>query len=294
MRTFRFAKGIFGRIKQKGLVKALLFAGARFQLVRSAGNAFLASSQSTPIGGSKQAYRVAAKHSIFDGIQPDTVIAAIEKNSWFPNFNLPSKLVNKITSATRNSLLSSPLQPGFKFHQKDTRIAERRLAQPVVFAEYSDLAESNRTLAVICNDPILRLIAAKYLGREPNKVAPRLVVSFAAEASPAQRLEQGQTTLFHYDVNGFREIHFNFYLTDTDEYSGAHVVVEGTHGRKRLRHLIGVTNVTDDDITKFYPEGKITTICGHRGYGFVEDPYCFHKALAPRDHDRLYLQISCR
>jgi hypothetical protein len=295
MKAHPLAKGVFPRIQQKGLLNAFIFSTARFQPIRATGNTILNLTQPKSHEARKRMLRPrsATKHSIFQGIDPESVIAAIHQRSWFPQFNLTSELVDDIIAEAKDCPLVSRLQPNLAFHLRDKRKIERQIGRRIVFAKYKDMAVNSRALATVCSDPLLLITATKYLGRTPRRVVPRLVISFVAETSAKDRLEQGQTTDFHFDVNGFRELFFNFYLTDTDENSGAHVVVEGSHGEKHWRHLLGSVNVSDDDLTELYPNARITTVCGNRGFGFVEDPYCIHKALPPRSRYRLFLQVRC-
>jgi hypothetical protein len=293
MIVFGFADGIFTRVRREGLAKALFFVVARFQLVRSVGDAWAGLGASPSCKGARHARGKALRASAFRGFDAGIVVSAVEKHSWFPGFNLPLELVQEITEATKGARLTNPLHPDITFTENDKCSAEARLGRRIVFGEYSELAASNGAVVAICNDPLLRLIATRYLRREPRNVVPRVLMSFVDRMSAEDRLRQKQTVLFHYDLDGLRTLYFNFYLTDTDENSGAHVLVEGTHGRKRLRHLLGTTNISDDDIAKFYPGRRVVTVRGRKGFGFVEDPYCFHKALPPRTVPRLLLQIRC-
>jgi hypothetical protein len=43
---------------------------------------------------------------------------------------------------------------------------------------------------------------------------------------------------YHYDVGGYNFVYVSFYITDTDRYSGAHVMMKRSHNRKPLRMLL--------------------------------------------------------
>lgn len=49
---------------------------------------------------------------------------------------------------------------------------------------------------------------------------------------------------------------------------------------------------TDKDIIDYYDAKNIVTLCGKAGFGFVEDPSCFHKGTPPNHRTRLMLQIK--
>ena len=111
------------------------------------------------------------------------------------------------------------------------------------------------------------------------------------DATDENRLDSQQTIRFHYDAEGYLLLYFNFYLTDVDALSGPHITVQNSHGRKPLRFLFLSANQSDEEITRRYGTENVVTICGKAGFGFVEDAYCFHKALPPRSRDRLFLQL---
>ncbi|MGI9260336.1 MAG: hypothetical protein ACR2QQ_16000 [Gammaproteobacteria bacterium] len=293
MATLSFARGITPRIREDGVLRAIYFVLARFQFVRLIGNAVLTLIRPAAQDDSVPSASLCSRQSLFSDVNPDEAVAAIREKSWFPNFNLRPELADEITLAAKDALLVSPMNRTFAFHPEDRSFAEQYLGQPIVFADYPDLVVSNRVIRTICADPAIRLIAEKYLRRRVQHIKPRLFHSFIAKVSHQERLKQLQTIHFHYDSDAFRVLSFNFYLTDTDEDNGAHVLIEGTHGKKHLRHLFGTTNVPHDDVSKFYPERKITVISGRKGYGFAEDLYCLHKALIPRTRNRLFLQIRC-
>ena len=107
----------------------------------------------------------------------------------------------------------------------------------------------------------------------------------------AERETAQQTVRFHYDVHGYNFIYVNFYLQDTDERTGAHVLIEASHHDKKPRHLLGSARLDDDQAYRDYGANRIRVMRGPAGTGFFEDTTCYHKALAPIDQPRLMLQI---
>ena len=293
MQALSFARGIAPRIREDGVRNAIYFMIARFQLVRLIGNTALSLIRPASHNDSHRSTSHASSPTLFADVDPEETVAAIQTKSWCPNINLPAEMADEISAAAKDALLVSPMNRNFAFHPEDHAFAEQYLGQPIVFADYPDLVASNSTIRTICADPTLRLIAEKYLRRRVQTISPRLFHSFVADVSDEERLRQLQTIHFHYDSDAYRVLSFNFYLKNTDENSGAHVVIEGTHGRKRLRHLLGTTNVPHHHLSRFYPDKKVKVISGQKGFGFAEDLYCLHKALAPKTDSRLFLQIRC-
>ena len=98
--------------------------------------------------------------------------------------------------------------------------------------------------------------------------------------------------MFHYDLDDYRFLKFFFYLTDVDDKSGPHICVRASHKYKKFSHILLRKRETDREIIDSYGEESLVTICGEAGFGFVEDPLCFHKGLTPTHKDRLLLQIE--
>ena len=291
MRGFGFAEGIVPRIRHNGLLAAVFFAFARFGVVRKLGNAYLkAFRRAQP--PAPESVPAPALRTVFCGIDPDAVVEAVERDAWFPNFDLPGDVVDRIVAATQDALLSCALRPELRFTEKEKPAIEQTIGRPIAFAEFAELAESSKEIARLCRDPVLVATVEKYLGR-PHVAKPRLLKSFVTQMSDSERMRQKQTIFFHYDLDGFQCLFFNFYLTDTREDTGAHVLVEGSHGSKPMRHLLGTTNVPDEEIAAHYASHRVVRVCGPKGFGFVEDAYCLHKALPPTAGDRLLLQIRC-
>jgi hypothetical protein len=165
----------------------------------------------------------------------------------------------------------------------------------------------------ICNDKRLRDLVTQHLGYRPRSedIDVRLWWSFVTDLDNNLRASSGQTVHYHYHVHGFSFVCAFFYITDCDEYSGAHVLIRGSHKRKPLRMVLGSARLsTRNLVSKLLPNGWMTDgrysdseiydiygrdaeflIEGQAGAGFVEDTSCFHKALAPIRSERLALQL---
>jgi hypothetical protein len=143
----------------------------------------------------------------------------------------------------------------------------------------------------LAGDPLLYEVVRQFLGYQPKRVSSWLFWSLANRLSDDQRRAVNQTIDFHFDVNGFNFVYANFYLFDTSALNGAHVLIAGTGRRKRLRDLIGVNRLSNSDARKLYGPDCERVMEGPAGFGFLEDASCYHKALPPRDGDRLMLQL---
>ena len=136
----------------------------------------------------------------------------------------------------------------------------------------------------------LRPLARRALGRGCTFLGSRVWWSFPHEGSASDEIQTGRR--FHFDLYAWRSLAGFFYLTDVDENAGPHVCVLGTHRRKALRHQFSSSRWREDaDIESVYGRGSLRTLLGPAGTGFLEDPTCFHKAVAPARAARLLLQL---
>lgn len=143
----------------------------------------------------------------------------------------------------------------------------------------------------IRNDRRLLGLMRRYLGYMPSDIDVRLYWSFVGDIADAERERRGQTVIYHYDVSGFNFTYAMFYITDCDARSGAHVAVPGSHRRKPLKSLLHSARHSDEEVRGIYGGASERVITGPGGTGLIEDPSCFHKALAPVDTERLALQL---
>jgi hypothetical protein len=166
--------------------------------------------------------------------------------------------------------------------------ANPELYQQTAIARVSD-AYLHPVVQRLAGDPFVTELATRILGYKPRRVSSWLFWSFANDLSDEERRERFQTVDFHYDVDGFSVVYFSFYLLEINGRNGAHALVEGTHSGKKLRHLLGSARIGDEEAAGY---GKpIRILEGPPGFGFVEDPSCFHRALPPLDGERLMLQL---
>jgi hypothetical protein len=184
-------------------------------------------------------------------------------------------------------------RPGLdeSFRLSEVRSGMLADGRPVPIADLRRPTDCPAVIAVR-RDPGLMAAASVYLGYRPKRVVPRLFWSFAAPLPDHARRTLGQTIDFHYDVPWFNALHAYFYLTPSDRQSGAHVTYLGSANDKPLRFALTTAFRDDDSLRAYYGSGRQLTIEGPAGFGFFEDPFGFHKALAPVAHDRLVLQLQ--
>jgi hypothetical protein len=168
--------------------------------------------------------------------------------------------------------------------------ASRHLREQIAIATVGSSSKLPE-IGALAGDPMITEVIARYLGYTPSRASSWLFWSFQNAISDERREAAYQTIRFHYDVHGFNFLYVNFYLLDTDARSGAHVLIEGSHRDKRLRHLLGSAKLDDERAVLCYGRERIKVMEGRAGSGFFEDAACYHKALPPLERDRLMLQL---
>jgi hypothetical protein len=122
-------------------------------------------------------------------------------------------------------------------------------------------------------------------------VAVRLYWSPAAPLTDNERRWNGQTIDYHYDIERWPTLYLYFYLSEADRLRGAHVVVAGSHRSKPWPLKWLSTRQPDHVVLARYGADKVVILEGMPGFGFFEDPACFHKVLPPTSEHRLMLQL---
>jgi uncharacterized protein YcgL (UPF0745 family) len=271
----------------KGLTKnprwLLMRKTARFKIIRSLVRYFFRERV-------KSYFTINTSNSYFADIDVHKVINNLQNQGLYLGINLPESVVQEIVEFAEATPCygNRQLEFGFFYHQKE--YIETQLGKRFVVANYFNTALLCPAIKNLQNDPKLLAIAARYLNAQPVHLGNDMWWSFAGDLKYHQKSKAAQ--LFHYDLDDYHFLKFFFYLTDVDEQSGSHVCVCGSHNNKKMSHLWQRNGEREQDIIDYYGLKSLVSICGKAGFGFAEDPLCFHKGITPTHRDRLILQIE--
>lgn len=227
--------------------------------------------------------------SLFSNINVENVVNELNKNGYFSGVALPKTIFQDILNFALTTDCYGNLDHNLGFTYSQKKEAELKSGTVFSTATYYNLDLICPAVKKLAYDPILLLIAANYLGAEPLFTDSRLWWTFATSE---KNYDISKTaSFFHYDVDDYNCIRFFFYLTDVDLESGPHILLRGSHRKKKLSHIISIGQRKDKNVIDFYGDENVVTIDGKAGSGFVEDPFCFHKATRPTGKDRLLLQL---
>jgi hypothetical protein len=229
-------------------------------------------------------------NSCFPDVNVDDVVNTLKTEGLYLGINLPQEIVKEIVDFAHSTVCyaNRKTNMGFFYHQKEQ--AQIKSGKNFIIGGYFNTSSLCPAIKKLQNDPKLLAIAARYLNGQPVHQGNMMWWSFSTETTYYEKSQAAQ--LFHYDIDDYRFLKFFFYLTDVDEQSGPHICVRGSHNKKKLSHIWLRKREPDEKIIDYYGSELLVKICGNTGFGFVEDPLCFHKGITPTHKDRLILQIE--
>jgi hypothetical protein len=225
---------------------------------------------------------------------PNTVVDTLEREGYYVGLRLTSSVLEGLLKRAATAPCYGDRRKDAQFLIADREAKEAEVGKAFKLASYFDQQEEWEEFQVLRDSPYIRSIAAGYLGTQPVYLRSELCWSFARPGSVADRIACAQ--VFHCDINDFRSLKFFFYLTDVDLDNGPHSYIKKTAGggRTLFHQLLGqrCASLPDDELVESYGVENVRTICGPAGFGFVGDPYYFHRGDTPVRGSRLLLQME--
>ena len=231
--------------------------------------------------------------SILGNLDVNSIAATIETESGYQGLQLPEDVVQELLEFASSTVCYINRDLKRPWRCKGTEQVGANLPKNSRLCSYMSNSKLSSTLKKLEKDPGILAIAAKFLGAQAVHMGSEISWSFPVAGTHVQQREAAQ--VFHYDLDDYRFIKFFFYLTDVDISSGPHAYIRGTHKHKKWLHqLIGTrcADIDDEKIVECYGAQNVVNVCGKAGFGFVENPLCFHKGTQPTEKPRLMLQIE--
>lgn len=138
----------------------------------------------------------------------------------------------------------------------------------------------------LAHDSRLIDVAKRYMKCSPILHSTQIWLLNPPSSSAAAGPEYG----WHYDIDDFRFLKVFFYLTDTRQVNGQHMLVGRSH-RDFRPHRILQRRIPDEVIRDKYSENDILKIEGAAGNGFFEDTWLYHRATPPTGL-RIMMQVE--
>lgn len=231
------------------------------------------------------------QESSFTGISLSKTTEELQQNAVSFGLSLPSNMVNKIYQFACETPCR---EPGFseEFYASEVQNGQLKGERHAFRGLVQDPLKCP-TIKALTHDPTLLQIVRNYLNYWPTKMTCHLSWSFAVDLPESEQKKIYPPLNCHYDVAGYNFMTAYFYITDIDVDSGAHVMIQNSHNRKPLSTLFvpGADPNLADKVLSYYGADSKLTIEGKAGFGFVQDPSCFHWLLPPKTGRRLLFQI---
>jgi hypothetical protein len=179
-------------------------------------------------------------------------------------------------------------------------LEEARKEQPYIAHYPLSTVMGCPNLMAIANHPVLISTVAKFLGTIPTILDYSVWWSFSHRESPKE------AQLFHYDLADYRFCTLMMYLTDVNDGSGPHILIEGSHDLNTLKGIQQTSNNKDDKFNDwyFYHHHKMdedvhryfdadpVSLTGTAGTNYLLVPRTIHKGVMPTETDRLVCQVT--
>jgi hypothetical protein len=230
--------------------------------------------------------------TLFGDHPVDDIVAAVRTDGIFRGLSLPESVAGEIHDFALATPCFGNMERRLEFRPEDHASAEKRFGQPLLTGQYFDRIEQCLAVTAVRQDPLLRQIAAAYLGPQARLAATRLWWSFPTK--PRERdLHLASQDRFHFDLDDWQTLKFFFYLTAVDADAGPHVYVRGSHRQRRWKHqLTLLVGQPSDEVVGAYGAGNVLSVTGGPGFGFAEDPFGFHMGTAPKRTPRLMMEVA--
>lgn len=232
-----------------------------------------------------------AETSIFDW----STLTQHNHNMHQVGISLGLRLPENMVAEILDYALKMPCrEPGYDQHFYISEIHDGHLpdGHSVMRALVTDSSgEACPAINQLLRDPFLLKIVHDYLHYDPTTISWHLTWSIASPLPQDVIQKEYPPASFHYDIAGYNFMTSYFYITDVDEDSGPHVMIQDSRTGKPLKMLISGGRQSDEVVMNHYGKDKEMVITGSRGFGFVQDPSCFHKVVPPKTAHRLLLQF---
>ncbi|MEL6442161.1 MAG: hypothetical protein AAFQ80_23315 [Cyanobacteria bacterium J06621_8] len=230
--------------------------------------------------------------SLFPEVDPKKAFQTLRQDGMLLDLNLPTDFLEGLLQYISSQNCYAGGRPDLGFKIADKAAMDQVFPQPFYVARYFNVSRDCPQINQLVNDPKLREIASKYIGKPAHYTGSSLYWTFPIEGKSCDA-DQQKFRYFHYDIDDVSGLRFCFYLSDVTIDDGPHICIRGSHIKKSIWHVINFFSriQSETELAKIYDEQQFITITGNSGFGFAEDTFCFHKGNPPVKQPRLFLQL---
>jgi hypothetical protein len=140
----------------------------------------------------------------------------------------------------------------------------------------------------LLSDPALHSIAQEYIGCTPILTE---VMAWVITVRNDTNERRGDC-IFHSDNDSPKFLKYFIYLHDTNEDSGAHAFIKGTHDYKKRKPFRSGKRYPEERLVNIFGQEKVHVACGKGGTIIAEDTSGFHRGTVPKKRPRLILELQ--
>ena len=221
------------------------------------------------------------------------IAASLRLNGYYASLRLPSQLVDELYNRAQNSVCYTRPDDPERFLIGQVREGRSPRGKPVATADVDIDISASAAIARVAGDPALIEAVRHHLGYSPHHVATRLYWSPRSLLSHRERRSNGQTIDYHYDIEraSTPECSTLPHRPHTDRQAARTWWCRAPTAEVRCASN-GVRRASrSTSCWEHYGNDKVVVLEGKAGFGFFEDPACFHKVMPPQNSDRLMLQL---
>jgi hypothetical protein len=234
-----------------------------------------------------------ATETMFTGANRRVIVESLRSDGLFSGLSLPSSVQDEIARFARQTPCFGNFDRRLEFLPTDHSGAEGRYGRALLSGHYFERILKCDAALAVQQDPLLREVAAYYLGAQAKLVTTRVWWSFPTKSVSDAEKNLASLDKFHFDLDDWRMLKFFFYLSDVDKDCGPHVYVRGSHNQRKIKHqLTLLVGHSAAEVLGAYGAGNAVTLTGEAGLGFVEDPFGFHMGTVPKQAPRLMMEIG--
>ena len=149
---------------------------------------------------------------------------------------------------------------------------------------YQQVHQVDPNIKRLVDDPGLKNLLRRYFAAEPVMLECTLMITSNEKAAQANR-----PIKYHYDYATWDFLNMFVYLTDVEDRSAYHEVVERSHGRKKFSDLFGEPNILENEAIRRFGT-RMRHLKGKAGTIYMENSEAFHRRK-PSTQRRVMLNV---
>ena len=148
--------------------------------------------------GAKPTLGSSSGETLFGGIDPDEAVRSLRSGGLHPAIVLPPDVHEEIAGFARKTACFGNFDREIEFLPEDHEETQKRLGRGILSAHYFERTLECDAVVAVQRDPLLRDVAARYLGAQTRIIRTRLWWTFPTVS--ARESDKGLASLDRYHL----------------------------------------------------------------------------------------------